>query len=75
MRVHILAMFLAAVTMSTTAHTQVANKKTLTLDGAKRAAAGVEATSNVAWGGDGSDLFITTRQSVYRFRLATRGAR
>ncbi len=32
------------------------------------------ATSNVAWGGDGSDLYITAGTAVYRVRTATRGA-
>lgn len=32
-------------------------------------------TSNVAWGEDGSTLFITGGDSVYRLRLSTVGAR
>lgn len=32
-------------------------------------------TSNVAWGEDGSTLFITGGSSVYRLRVTTRGAR
>jgi gluconolactonase len=32
------------------------------------------ATSNVAWGGDGSTLYITAGDSVYRVRTRTRGA-
>ena len=31
-------------------------------------------TGNVAWGEDGSSLFITSSQSVYRLRLSTKGA-
>jgi len=31
------------------------------------------ATSNVAWGGDGSTLFITGGTAIYRVRLSTRG--
>jgi gluconolactonase len=31
------------------------------------------ATSNVAWGGDGSDLYITAGTTVYRLRVTTRG--
>jgi gluconolactonase len=31
-------------------------------------------TSNVAWGGDGSTLYITAGDSVYRVRTRTRGA-
>lgn len=31
------------------------------------------ATSNVGWGGDGSDLYITAGTTVYRVRLSTRG--
>ncbi|HSB36666.1 MAG TPA: SMP-30/gluconolactonase/LRE family protein, partial [Thermoanaerobaculia bacterium] len=30
--------------------------------------------SNVAWGGDGSTLFITASTAVYRIRVTTRGA-
>lgn len=30
-------------------------------------------TSNVAWGEDGSTLFVTGRSSVYWIRLATKG--
>lgn len=33
-----------------------------------------KATSNAAWGGDGSALFITTGTTVYRIRLTTKGA-
>jgi len=32
------------------------------------------ATSNVAWGGDGSDLYITAGGILYRLRTLTRGA-
>jgi gluconolactonase len=32
------------------------------------------ATSNVAWGGDGSTLYITAGDSIYRLRTRTRGA-
>jgi gluconolactonase len=32
-----------------------------------------EATSNTAWGGDGSTLFVTAGRAVYRIRLTTRG--
>lgn len=32
-------------------------------------------TSNVAWGEDGSTLYVTGGSSVYRIRLTTRGAR
>jgi gluconolactonase len=32
-------------------------------------------TSNVAWGEDGSTLFVTGGSSVYRIRLSTKGAR
>ena len=31
------------------------------------------ATSNVAWGGDGSDLYITAGSDIYRLRTGTRG--
>jgi gluconolactonase len=31
-------------------------------------------TGNVAWGEDGSTLFIASSQSIYRLRLSTRGA-
>jgi gluconolactonase len=31
------------------------------------------ATSNVAWGGDGSDLYVTAGTAVHRIRLTTRG--
>jgi gluconolactonase len=31
-------------------------------------------TGNVAWGEDGSTLFIASNQSIYRIRLSTRGA-
>jgi gluconolactonase len=31
-------------------------------------------TGNVAWGEDGSSLFITSSTSVYRLRLTTKGA-
>jgi gluconolactonase len=31
-------------------------------------------TGNVAWGKDGSTLFIASNQSIFRLRLATRGA-
>jgi gluconolactonase len=31
-------------------------------------------TGNVAWGEDGSTLFIASNQSIYRVRLSTRGA-
>jgi gluconolactonase len=31
-------------------------------------------TGNVAWGEDGSTLFIASKQSIYRIRLSTRGA-
>lgn len=31
-------------------------------------------TGNVAWGEDGSTLFITSNQSIYRLRLSTKGA-
>lgn len=31
------------------------------------------ATSNVGWGGDGSDLYITASTDIYRIRLSTRG--
>lgn len=31
-------------------------------------------TGNVAWGEDGSALFIASNQSIYRLKLATRGA-
>ena len=30
-------------------------------------------TGNVAWGEDGSTLFIASNQSIYRIRLSTRG--
>jgi gluconolactonase len=33
-----------------------------------------EAPHNLAWGGDGHDLYITALTSVYRLRLATKGA-
>jgi gluconolactonase len=33
------------------------------------------ATSNCAWGDDGSVLYITAGTSVYRVRTATRGLR
>ncbi len=33
------------------------------------------ATSNCAWGGDGSTLYITASTSVYRIRLTTKGVR
>jgi gluconolactonase len=33
-----------------------------------------EAPHNLAWGGDGHDLFITALTSVYRLRLTTQGA-
>jgi len=33
------------------------------------------ATSNVAWGGDGSDLYITAGTCLYRLRTETRGPR
>jgi gluconolactonase len=32
------------------------------------------ATGNCAFGGDGSDLYITAGTSLYRIRLRTRGA-
>jgi gluconolactonase len=32
------------------------------------------ATANVAWGGDGSTLYVTAGTAVYRIRLSTRGA-
>jgi gluconolactonase len=32
-----------------------------------------EAPHNLAWGGDGHDLFITALTSVYRLRLETKG--
>jgi sugar lactone lactonase YvrE len=31
------------------------------------------ATGNVAWGEDGSSLFITVSRTVYRLRLTTKG--
>jgi gluconolactonase len=31
-------------------------------------------TGNVAWGEDGSTLFIASNQSIYRLRLSTKGA-
>ncbi|MGH7380982.1 MAG: SMP-30/gluconolactonase/LRE family protein [Candidatus Methylomirabilales bacterium] len=31
-------------------------------------------TSNVAWGGDGSMLYITADKAIYRIRLSTKGA-
>jgi gluconolactonase len=33
-----------------------------------------EAPHNLAWGGDGHDLYVTALTSVYRLRLATKGA-
>ena len=33
-----------------------------------------EAPHNLAWGGDGHDLYITALTSVYRLRLSTKGA-
>lgn len=33
------------------------------------------ATGNCAWGGDGSDLYITADTSIYRIRTATKGSR
>jgi gluconolactonase len=33
-----------------------------------------ESPHNLAWGGDGHDLYITALTSVYRLRLATKGA-
>jgi gluconolactonase len=33
-----------------------------------------EAPHNLAWGGDGHDLYITALSSVYRLRLTTKGA-
>jgi gluconolactonase len=31
-------------------------------------------TGNLAWGEDGSTLFITSNRTVYRFKLTTKGA-
>ena len=33
-----------------------------------------EAPHNLAWGGDGHDLYVTALTSVYRLRLAAKGA-
>ena len=33
-----------------------------------------ETPHNLAWGGDGHDLYITALTSVYRLRLETKGA-
>ena len=33
-----------------------------------------EAPHNLAWGGDGHDLYVTALTSVYRLRLTTKGA-